>query len=85
MNIYRVTFKYSEMTYCTNVALAENEEAVKEHYSKYNEVFVKDGSEYDLNEAQKKGMPIITIEAKQPEEAQADEQTTAKKEDATHA
>jgi hypothetical protein len=62
---YSVSFKYSETTYCTNLAHAENAEAVKAHYSKYEWVNVEECGQYEVETAKRKGMPIVEIESKQ--------------------
>lgn len=67
MTYYKVSFQYSESVYCSNIAHAENEEAVKEHYSKYEWFSVSPATEADVETAKKKGMPIIEIETKKEE------------------
>ena len=67
MNIYRVTFQYSETTYCSNVALADSREAVEAHYSKYTWANIEEGTAADLEEAERKGKPVIECEPVQPE------------------
>ena len=62
---YSVSFKYSETTYCTNIAHAESPEAVNAHYSKYEWVNVTECGENEVATAKRKGMPIIEIESKQ--------------------
>lgn len=62
MKAYRVSFQYSESTYCTNIARAEAVEDVEKYYSKYEWVSIKEAYEWDVEEAERKGMPIITIE-----------------------
>lgn len=61
MNAYKVTFKYSDFVYCTNIAKADTPERVREHYARYEWVVVKEATPYDIEEATRKGMPIITI------------------------
>ena len=63
MAIFTVSFKYSETTYCSNVAIADSAEAVKAYYNKYEEVYVSDGTQADVDEAEKKGKPIVKISA----------------------
>lgn len=78
---YNVSFQYSETTFCTNIALAESEDAVKEHYKEYQWCSVRPAEDYEVSEAAKKGMPIININTpEEPEEAQT---TTEDKEEAT--
>ena len=63
-NIYLVSFKIGSF-YHSNIALAENPEDVKAHYSEYEDVFISNGNEGDLREAERKGKPIITVEHKE--------------------
>ena len=58
---YLVHFRYSETTYCTNIAHAENQEAVKNHYSKHEWVSVEECGQSDIETAKRKGMPIVEI------------------------
>lgn len=58
---FSVSFKYSDMVYCSNIAHAETPEAVQAHYSKYEWVNIKDCTECELRAAQRKGMPIIEL------------------------
>lgn len=58
---YKVSFEYSDGVFCTNIAIAESEEAVRKQYSKYPWVSVRECADYELEEARRKGMPIITI------------------------
>ena len=60
-NYYNVTFQYSEAVYCANIAHADNEEAVKEAYKKYPWCSVKPASAYDVEEAKRRGKPIVEI------------------------
>ena len=59
--IYKVSFQYSEMTYCTNLAMADNLDKVHEKYNKYRWHNVTEATYGDLAEAKQKGMPIIEI------------------------
>lgn len=69
---YKVTFEHSENVYCTNIAIADNVEAVKDHYFKYSWSNVRECAEWEVEEGKAKGMPIITIEAeKEPEKVAA--------------
>ncbi len=69
---FAVSFKYSESVYCSNIAHAENAEAVKAHYSKYEWVEVREAEAYELDEAKRKGKPIVEIET--PEATNTTEQ-----------
>lgn len=65
---FSVSFKYSESVFCANIAHAETAESVKAHYSKYEWVSVSECSEYELETATRKGMPVVEIET-EPEAA----------------
>ncbi len=56
---YSVTFQYSEMVYCNNLAHAESVKAVEAHYSKYPWVKVSPAAAYDIEDARRRGKPII--------------------------
>lgn len=58
---FAVSFKYSETVYCSNIAHAETVEAVKAHYSKYEWVSVRECEEYEVEEARRRGKPIIEV------------------------
>ena len=58
---YYVNFQYSENVFCANIAHAESAEAVENHYSKYNWCYVQDATDYQVETARRKGMPIIEI------------------------
>ncbi len=66
---YLVTFQYSESTYCSNIAIAETEEAVKAHYSKYGYVNIQEATESDIQEAKRKNKPFIKCETPEQEKA----------------
>lgn len=61
-----VSFHYAEDVYCSNIAHSETVEAVKAYYSKYDWVSVRECGEYDVEEARRRGKPIVEIE--EPEE-----------------
>jgi len=61
MKSYRVSFQYSERTYCTNIVKATNENIIHEEYSKYKWHDMRLATESDIEEATRKGMPIITL------------------------
>ena len=63
---FEVSFQYSETVSCSNIAHAETAEAVKAHYSKYEWASVRECGEYELEEARRRGKPIVEIE--EPEE-----------------
>lgn len=65
MKNYKVTFQYSETIYCSNIAVAETKEEVEKYYSKYAWYKVNEATEWDIKEAEMKGMPVITIERKE--------------------
>lgn len=72
---FNVSFQYSNNAYCTNIAHAESVEDVERHYSKYGWVDVSDSTDYDIETARKKGMPVVEIEpagCEEKREQQAD-------------
>lgn len=64
MNTYRITFQYSENTYCTNIAKAQNADDVEEYYESKGQriISIEQATDADIREAERKGMPIVTIE-----------------------
>lgn len=56
---YNVTFKWSDSVYCSNIACAENELAIREHYKKYEILSITGANGSDINEAIRKGKPIV--------------------------
>lgn len=63
MTNYKVNFKHDEESYiyCANIAKAESLEDVEKHYNKYCWYTIAEATEGDIREAERKGMPIITI------------------------
>lgn len=60
---FNVSFQYSEGVFCANIAHAESAEAVEAHYSeKYEWCKVSEATAADVEEAQRRGKPIIEIE-----------------------
>lgn len=60
---FNVSFQYSESVYCANIVHAESAEAVEAHYSaKYEWCKVSEATAADVEEAQRKGKPIVEIE-----------------------
>lgn len=63
---YVVSFKYSEMVYCTNLAIADSEDKVREHYSgKYEWVSIRVAKEWEIDSYKKRGMPVINCMEKE--------------------
>ena len=58
---YNVSFKYSESVYCANIAEADTIEEVNEAYSKYAWFCVTEAKPYDIEEAKRRGKPIIRV------------------------
>ena len=59
--IFRVSFQ-SGAVWCSNIAIAESEQDIINYYGKkYASVYIEQGNAYDLEEAKRKGKPIITI------------------------
>ena len=74
---FNVSFQYSESVYCANIAHAESAEAVEKHYSeKYEWCKVSEATAADVEEAQRRGKPIIEIEsAKKTEKKQKEHES----------
>lgn len=61
---FNVSFQYSENVFCANIAHAESAEAVEAYYSeKYEWCKVSEATAADVEEAQRRGKPIIEIES----------------------
>ena len=57
---YIVSFQYSENVYCTNLVVGTYE-AVEKEYSKYPWYSIKEATMGQVEEARRKGMPIIKL------------------------
>lgn len=58
---YSVSFQYSESVFCANIAHGEKT-AIEEHYkSQYEWVSIKPASQWEIDDAKRKGMPIVEI------------------------
>lgn len=56
--IFLVSFKSGEF-WCSNVAIADDEQEIINYYGKkYPSVYVSEGNNYDLEEAERKGKPV---------------------------
>lgn len=67
---YNVSFKYSDSVYCANIAHAETAADVEAHYSsKYEWVKVSPAADYEVEEARRRGKPIIEVDPQPVEEA----------------
>lgn len=62
IKIYKVTFRYSENVWCTNLAKAFCIEQVETAYSKYSQVIIREAQDWEIREAIAKGMPMIDCE-----------------------
>ena len=59
---YRVSFKYSENVYCTNMVLADSMEDALNHYqSKYSWAAASEAKDHEVTAAKRKGMPLIEV------------------------
>ena len=82
---YNVDFQYSETVYCSNIAHAESAEDVESHYSKYAWVKVSDAQPHDVENAQRRGKPIIEIDHQEAtQEAQNAAESDEPTEDTTN-
>lgn len=76
---FKVSFKYSDTVYCSNIAKADTAEDVSTHYAKYECVTVQEAAQHEVDAAMRKGMPVINchhIEPEQPENKAQDSETT---------
>lgn len=82
---FEVSFQYSEYVFCANIAIAESVDDVNREYSKYAWYSVKPATEYDVQEAREKNMPIIGIEHEEPaaDPESTEQETTTEQEDDT--
>ena len=60
---FKVSFRWYETdTFCTNICIAKNKDVVMEHYcEKYKDVTVSTASDYEFEDAKRKGMPVVII------------------------
>ena len=70
---FNVSFQYSESVYCANIAHAETVADVEAHYSKYAWVSVSPAADYEVEEARRRGKPIVEVDP-QPVEEPKEEQ-----------
>ena len=61
MKAFKISFQYSENTYCTNIVFAPDLETVETHYRRYKWKHTQEATESDIREATRKGMPIKTV------------------------
>lgn len=74
MKTYRVNFQRTEeSSYCANVVLSDSYEAVENHFAGCSWLYIAEGTDADIREAERKGMPLYTI---QPEELKKDDADT---------
>ena len=62
MKFFKVTFRWSDTdTWCSNIAMAETEDEVREHYKKYGgDPIISAARDWEVDEAKRKGMPIVS-------------------------
>lgn len=81
---YNVSFQYSETVFCSNIAIAENENDVAAHYSKYAWYAIKPATENDVAAARERGKPIVKCEHVEPQQATEPQQSPSKRSKASH-
>lgn len=74
---FNVTFQYSESVYCANIAHAETAADVEAHYSKYAWVSVSPAADYEVEEARRRGKPIVEVDPQPVEEAKEEREEKA--------
>ena len=65
---FKVTYQHSESVYCSNIAHAETAADVTAHYSRYEWVDVQPAESWEVDEAARRGMPIVEIDPQPVEE-----------------
>lgn len=71
---FNVSFQYSESVYCANIAHAETVADVEAHYSKYAWVSVSPAADYEVEEARRRGKPIVEVDPQPVEEAKEEQE-----------
>lgn len=76
---FNVSFQYSEDVYCANIAHAESPADAEAYYSsKYPWVSVSPAADYEVEEARRRGKPIVEVNPQRPEKTEERrEDTTA--------
>lgn len=69
---FKVSFQYSETVFCTNIAHAETVQDVEKHYNKYEWSNVAPATDAEVDEARRKGMPVVEIESTPETEAETE-------------
>ena len=67
---FKVTYQHSEYVWCTNIAHAVNAADVEREYSNHANVTIREADAADVEEARRKGMPIVECEHVEPEPAE---------------
>jgi len=71
---FNVSFQYSESVYCANIAHAETVADVEAHYSKYTWVSVSPAADYEVEEARRRGKPIVEVDPQPVEEVNEEQE-----------
>ena len=71
---FNVSFQYSESVYCANIAHAETVADVEAHYSKYAWVSVSPAADYEVEEARRRGKPIVEVDPQPVEEPKGEQE-----------
>jgi hypothetical protein len=61
LKAYKVNFQYSENTYCANIATAATPADIDKEYSIYKWYSYHEATPAELDEATRKGMPVIQL------------------------
>lgn len=70
--IYSVSFKYSDTTYCKNIAIGTLNDVGTYYNRKYSQVIINGATQADLDEAKKKGMPVVEVGKQETDKERAD-------------
>ena len=71
---FNVSFQYSESVYCANIAHAETVADVEAHYSEYAWVSVSPAADYEVEEARRRGKPIVEVDPQPVEEPKGEQE-----------
>lgn len=71
---FNVSFQYSESVYCSNIAHAETVADVEAHYSKRAWFSVSPATDYEVEEARRRGKPIVEVDPQPMKEAKEEQE-----------
>lgn len=63
---YKVSFRFADNTFCTNICDAQTFSDLEREYSDYNELDIREAQPWEVEDARQKGMPIIKARHLEP-------------------